>query len=338
MRNRSWKHLAFMAMVAPVLAGCDAIDSAIGGSTTEKPIIADQPLTTGVPETKLLSGTGGTRIAVLVDDQAITNTDIRRRAQFVKLRRLKGNPTAVARQELIDEAIKMREARRLNAVASDTAVDQAYARFAKRNKMPLNVLDKIMADRGVTKRGFKQFIRAQMSWQRAVGARMRSEGTTTAAPSAQPWLPAVGSTTRDTKEYTLQQVVFTVPKAERSQTLAAKTAAANRFRNQVTGCDNTRDLAKGLNDVAVLDRGRIRADQLPPDWRKEVETTQPGRATKVRQTPKGAEMLIVCRARDIKTVDGGADIFASEDFEEKASEFEKKYFAELKKKAVIKQR
>ncbi|MGI9353621.1 MAG: peptidylprolyl isomerase [Rhizobiaceae bacterium] len=325
-------------MTGLILSGCNWSNTSVQGSTSEKPVIADQPLTTGVPEKKLLSGKGGTRIAVLVNDNAITNTDIRRRAAFVKLRRVKGNPTTVAREELIDEAIKMQEARRLNAVVSDQQVNAAFARFAKNNKMPLKALDQIMVQRGVTKRGFKQFIRAQMSWSRVVSARIRSEGSGTAAPSSQRWLPALGSKTTDVKEFTLQQVVFTVPKAERGRTLAAKTAAAKRFRSQVTGCKTTRDLAKNLNNVAVLDLGRIRANRLPPEWRKDVETTTPGRATNVKQTPKGVEMLIVCRARDVKAIDNGLGAFENADLQKKASTLEKQYFAELKKKAVIRQR
>jgi len=321
-----------------MLAACNSSNPTIEGSTTENSIVADQPVTTGVPEKKLLSGKGGTRIAVLVNEDAITNTDIRRRAAFVKLRRMKGNASTIARKELIQEAIKMKEARRLNAVVRDQEVDAAYIRFAKGNKMPVNVLDKVLSQRGVTKRGFKQFIRAQMSWSRVVSARMRSEGAGGTAPSSQRWLAPVGSKTRDVKEFTLQQVVFTIPKAERSRTLAAKTAAANRFRNQISGCKTTRDLAKNLNNVAVLDRGRVRANRLPPEWRKDVEATAPGKATKVKSTPKGVEMLVVCRTRDVKTVDNGEDIFNNADLQKNTSKLEKKYLAELEKKAVIRQR
>ncbi len=322
-----------------MLAACNSTSSSIQGATSEKPIIADQPVSTGVPEKKLISGKGGTRIAVLVNNDAITNTDIRRRAAFVKLRRMKGNPTAIARKELIEESIKMQEAKRLNAVASEREVNAAYTRFAQRNKMPQKVLDQILTQRGVTKRGFKQFIRAQMSWSRAVGARARAEGTSPgAASNYQRWLPAVGQQTKEVKEYTLQQVVFTVPKAERSKTLSAKTAAARRFSSQVNGCKTTRDLAKNLKNVAVLDRGRVRANRLPPEWRKDVENTPPGKATKVKQTPKGVEMLIVCRARNIKAAESSADAFSGAGNQEKASALEKKYFAELEKKAVVKQR
>lgn len=332
------KAAAATVVAGMLLAACNSSSTTIQSSTTENSIVADQPVTTGVPEKKLLSGKGGTRIAVLVNEDAITNTDIQRRAAFVKLRRLKGGPSAIARKELIEEAIKMKEARRLNAVVRAQEVDAAYIRFAKRNKMPVNALDKILAQRGVTKRGFKQFIRAQMSWQRVVGARMRSEGAGGAKPNSQRWLAPAGSKTRDVKEFTLQQVVFTVPKTQRSRTLAAKTAAANRFRSQISSCKNTRDLAKNLDNVAVLDRGRVRANRLPPEWRKDVEATAPGRATRVKETPKGVEMLVVCRARDVRAVDNGTEIFNSGDLRKKATQLEKEYFAELEKKAVIKRR
>ena len=70
-----------------------------------------------------------------------------------------------------------------------------------------------------------------------------------------------------------------------------------------------------------------------------MENTAPGNATKVKQTPKGVEMLIVCRARDIKTADAGAEVFGDQICAGKGFErSRKKYLAELRDKAVVRER
>ncbi len=75
-----------------------------GGSVSDvKPLTADKPVTTGAPEIKKINKKGGTKYAVLVNNEPITTNDIKRRANFVKLRRMKGNRTALARKELIEE-------------------------------------------------------------------------------------------------------------------------------------------------------------------------------------------------------------------------------------------
>ena len=260
----------------------------------------------------------------------------------MKLRRIKGNSTSIAKKELIEEAMKMKEARRIRAVASDKEVDAAYVRFAKGNKMPVNVLTKILNQRGVTQRGFKQFIRAQMSWQRAVGARLRATGGRTTRPTApnyQSWLPDPENQGKKEKEYTLQQVVFIVPKAKRSSILSTRTSQAKSFRNRMSGCSNAKQLATSLKDVTVRDLGRMREHQLPSRWAKDIKTTGIGKVTRVQQTEKGAEMLAVCNERSVQSTApvGSEDLFSG-NIQKQASALEKTYLEELRKAAVIQER
>ena len=314
------------------LAACTQSDSPVTQT------LSTQPSVTGAPEIGKINARGGTKIAILVNKTPITTNQIKRRAAFVKLRNMKGNRTSIARKELIEEAIKMQEARRINAVASDAEVNAAYIRFAKRNKMPVNVLTRVLNQRGVTQRGFKDFIRANMSWQRAVGARMRSEASgDSAVPTSPSWLPAAGGKTGREKEYTIQQIVFIVPAAKRSSVLARRRAEAKRFRTQLRGCSNAKTLAAGLRDVTVLDRGRLLESRLPPRWKKEIIATPEGKVTRTKDDPKGIEMIAVCKTREVigtaNTSEG--DLFSGKNFQENATALEKKYYKELEERAVI---
>ena len=279
------------------------------------------------------------KIAILVNKQPITTNDIKRRAAFVKLRNIKGNRRKIATQELIDEAMKMQEARRIRTVVSQKEVDAAYLRFAKSNKMPPKVLSKILNKRGVTPRGFKQFIKAQMSWQRAIAVRYRAEanGGARQKRSSQAWLPSVGSQSAREKEFTIQQVVFIVPKSKRASQLNKRRAQAKNFRNRMNGCSNAQTMAASLKDVTVLDRGRLLQSGLPPEWKKELLNTKEGKVTRVRDTPRGLEMLAVCKTREVIGRSSGesADAFSGKKFQKAASALDKKYLAELKKRAVI---
>lgn len=331
-----------LALTSLILAACSQSDNALESSTTGNPVVVDKPLSTGAPAVARINKAGGTKIAVLVNDTAITTNDIRRRAAFVKLRRIKGNSSSIAKEELIEEALKMKEARRIRTVASDKEVDAAYVRFAKSNKMPVSALTKILNQRGVTQRGFKQYIRAQMSWQRAVGARLRATGgrtSTKAAPNYQTWLPDPENQGKQEKEYTLQQVVFIVPAAKRSSILSKRTAQAKSFRNRMNGCSNAKQLAGSLTDVTVRDLGRIREHKLPPRWAKDIKTTAAGKVTRVQQTEKGAEMLAVCNQRSVQSTApvGSEDLFSG-NIQKQASALDKSYLAELRKVAVIKER
>ena len=333
-----------LAMTTLLVTACSQSDEALQSSTTGNPVIADKPLTTGAPAVARINKAGGTKIAVLVDKTAITTNDIKRRAAFVKLRRIKGNSSSVAKKELIEEAIKMKEARRIKAVVSDSDVDAAYVRFAKNNKMPVNILTKILNERGVTQRGFKQYIRAQMSWQRAVGARLRATGgrPTPKTPERrkyQTWLPDADNQGKQEDVYTLQQVVFIVPNSKRSTSLSRRTAEAKQFRTRVDGCTNAKTLATSLKDVTVRDLGRVREHELPPRWAKDIKGKNAGTITRVQQTEKGAEFLAICNSRTVQSTApvGSEDLFNG-NVQKQASALEKTYLAELRERAVIQER
>ena len=319
-------------LLAGFIAGCT--------DSTPPPLIdPNSPRITGAPELKSLKGKGGTNIVVLVNKTPITSNHIQRRAAFVRLRRMKGNSNRIAKAELIDEAIKMREARRIGAVVGSSEVNAAYARFAKDNKMPVSSLNRMMAKSGVTERGFKDFIKASMSWQRAVAARLRSSPGGAGRPAGPSWLPAVGANSAQENEYTIQQIVFIVPQRKRKTLLAKRRAEAKRYRGNLRGCTNTRELAAGLTDVSVLDRGRLLESQLPPRWAKEIKGTPVGKPTRVRDDVKGVEMIVVCKTRQVIGQSTGIDSsLLSGGGKAASSKLEKEYLKEITDRAVIVER
>ena len=139
-------------------------------------------------------------------------------------------------------------------------------------------------------------------------------------------------------EYTIMQIVFTVPSSKRKAMLPRRRVEAKRYRAQLIGCTNARELAKGFKDVAVLDRGRLLEAELPPRWTKEIKTTPAGKVTRVKDDPKGVEMIAVCKTREV--IGGGRGINANllSGRSDSAGKVEKEYLAELKKRAVIQRR
>jgi len=314
--------------------------SACSQSTdTLKPVATDQPLVSGAPEIGRISSSGGTKIAVLVNKTPITSNQIKRRAAFVKLRRMKGNSTKIATDELIDDAIKLQEARRIGVAATDAEVNSAYIKFAKNNKMTVKAFDGMLARTGVTKRGFKDYIRAAMSWQRAVATKAQVESSQGGGGTPS-WLPAVGTQSSKETEYTIQQVIFIVPQGRRGAIMSQRRVEAQRFRSQFTGCDGTRQLAAGLKDVSVLDRGRMLESELPSQWAKSIKATPEGKLTRPQDDARGVEMIAVCKTREVvgQASDIDAGVLSGNAGNNSASSAEKKYFQDIKAKAVIQRR
>ncbi|ESW83037.1 peptidylprolyl isomerase [Mesorhizobium sp. M0074] len=275
-----------------------------------------------------------TEIKYVVNNIPITTGDIQHRAAFLRLQHRKGD----AGQEMIDQTLRLAEARRLGIRISDAQVDAAYQRFATSNKMPLKQLDGAMAQSGVTKEHFKEFIRAQMAWNQALTARSRS-GDGGGAMSEQDLVKRMlekGGSKPSATEYMLQQVIFVVPAAERTATLAKRKREADAMRARFNGCNTTREFAKGLIDVTVRDLGRVLAPQLPADWAEQIKATKVGGATTTRETDRGVEFIGICSSREVSDDKAAQMVFQSEGSNDKnADELSKKYVEELRKKARI---
>lgn len=345
--------LAFLPLA---LAACNTPTSAVEEAGTQ-PQQAQQPAAGGSQETvegetqseaksaniihrQSTVTQKGTNIKAVVNGQPITNYDVQRRASFLRLRRVGGDRNAKALEELVDQTIKMQEARRRNSLASSREVDEAYARFAKSNRMNTSQLNQLLSQAGVTSSHFKSFIRGQMSWQRAVSQKFRSETTAKSSQDALFEIRQSGGDKPETTEYLIEQTIFVVPgnRASDKGYIAQRRKDAEAFRKQFIRCDETVKQAAGMRDVTVRKLPRVLEPQLPERWADELTALAEGGVTEVKKTDRGIEFLAICKKQSVND-DMAAQVMSQakefESFNERGSEIADNYLAELKSKAQI---
>ena len=318
---------------------------ALGACSSTSETLSPTAGATGQTATRTAEALSGQRsfgaasqIPAVVNGEPITKTQISRRAAFLKLRRAPKTGTAAARDELVEETIKLQEARRRGVNVPDTRVNDAYANFAKGNRMTVSQLNQIMAKSGVTSAGFKDYIRAQIAWSSLVAQRSQAVGGGGALSEREAVARMLeqGGQKPTATEYLLQQIVFIVPQAKRTDAaVATRKREAEALRQRFTTCDATAGVAAGLKDVTVRDLGRKLAPELPADWKPLIEKTSEGRTTSVRTTPRGAEFLAVCRAREVSDDRTAQLVFATQDAAKDSGDEGAKYLAELKKQSKI---
>lgn len=275
-------------------------------------------------------------IAVVVNDQAITSYDVDRRAAFLKLQRRSGNLRSAATDELIDEALKRSAVQRAGYRIPDKQVDEAYANFAKSNNMSTSQLTNVLNQSGVTSKHFKEFIRLQIGWGYTVRARNSATQSLMSEQEVVAKMLEQGGDKPTSTEYTLQQVIFVVPQGQRSK-MSARRTEANNLRGRLNGCDGTFDKAKQLHDVTVRDLGRFLELQLPDNWSDEIKGLQTGQTTRVKDTERGVEFIIVCNARSVSD-DRVAQLEFSTKNIDNGGEAGAQFLEELRKGARIQRR
>ncbi|MGJ7037778.1 peptidyl-prolyl cis-trans isomerase SurA [Shinella sp. BE166] len=277
-------------------------------------------------------------VVAVVNNMPVTSGEIERRAAFLRLQRAKGNLRAMAREQMIEDALKRTEILRVRNSVSSSDVEAAYARFASSNKMTTQQLGQVLDRAGVGVEHFKQYIAVQMSWPRVVNARY--SGTATGKTLVER-MQANGGKKPVTTEYFLKQVIFVVPEKRRNAILGKRKAEAEASRSKFPGCDQAKVFAATMLDVSIRDLGRVLAPEMPEDWKPLIEKAD-GLTTGTRVTERGVEYLAICKKREVNDDVAAEMVFRAEDLAKsngnENDENSKKYLAELRKKATITER
>ncbi len=274
-------------------------------------------------------------IKITVNDVAITDTQISQRAKLLQLERRGSSNSArtrLAREELIDEQLKLQEAARLGTTPTDAQVADAYLNVSRNMRVSTDNLTRILNQGGVNSDTLKDRLRAAIAWNAVttsvVAARIQVSGAELDAQAA------AAATEADSIDYILKEVLFIIPRGSNVSS-SRRTAQANQYRRSFSGCDTAVELSLSYTDAAVIDLGRRHATQLPDALSNELSRLDVGGITSPRVVSNGVSMLAICS----KTVARDLTFATNELRQEVGTEMLKaeaeKYLAELRDKANI---
>ena len=276
-------------------------------------------------------------IRVLVNDKAVTSFDIAQRTKLMALAHEKGG-VKDATEQLINELIELDDAKKHGFTIPDSRVDDAYARISQNMKMTPDQLTKALASQGIVADTLKRRIRVQIIWTQLLQAKSRAESSIKSSDITKALLSDSKPDKLQSTEFTLQQILFVVPKGSPAGYVAERRREAEGFKLRFAGCDKSIDQAKGLKDVVVRNIGRRTSNELTGADGKEVQDTPIGKTTPPQQVDEGVMLVAVCATRSI-----AGDSLARGDIENKLMAEQTKgvgdqYLKELRGKAVIQYR
>jgi len=290
----------------------------------------------------------GASIKVVVNGEPVTTTEIAERARLLRLTNHMSGASVdrMAMEELVDERLKVQEAKRVGVEVSDAQVEQAFAGIAAHLKISPAQLAQGLASQGVSAANLKARIRTQILWQQLVVSRFNrtvniSDSQIVDALSKKQNEPATGGKNKaaakpegegTTAEYTLQQVILAVSK-ERSP--EARMREAEALRAKVTSCDGLVDLVKAIPESMVKPLGKRTEDEMPEVFRGLLADVPVGHLSKPNRTQLGIEMAAVCEKRELK---GDFQVRSKVEEELRTQEgevFARRYINDLRRIAVI---
>lgn len=273
-------------------------------------------------------------IALVVNGQPILTSEVSARSALHKLSG--GKPTQSAQDELIDEKLKMMEAKRYGMLPDDAQVNAAFASIAQRTKLTPDQFIKAIGQRGVSAQTLKDRIRAEMGWAQLI--RRKYAGQLAASQDVTAAMQARGQQNSKATQFTLRQIVFVVPKGASDALANQRRSEAIGARGRFSGCDGAVSFVSALRDVAVKDPVTRSSAQLGKEMSDMLSKTKIGGLTEPQRSEQGWEMIAVCERKDIAD-DSALRQAALEEVGGKAAEEKsKQYLAQLRSRAIIQRR
>ena len=236
------------------------------------------------------------QVVVIVNGEPITALDIEQRTKLNQLSTHKIPSRQEVLDELINEKLKVREAKKLGLEIPSSEIDTAYASVASRMRLTPEQLTEQLAKSGVNAATLKTRLKADMTWPQLVRGRFQAS----LQIGDKDILTAMDSKSSDSVgyDYTLRPILFLVPTGSAEALVEGRKREAEALRSRFQDCETGIAFARALKDVAVRDQLVRSSADIPAELRKVLDGVEVGRLTAPEVTKFGIEMFAICAKKE----------------------------------------
>jgi peptidyl-prolyl cis-trans isomerase SurA len=239
-----------------------------------------------------------------------------------------------ALDELIEERIKMQEAKRLNVIADKDAVDRIVKGMAERNKMTPEQFAEHIAKMGADISTMRQRIKASLSWSDVVKRRFGHQ-ISVLGNDIEHIIAAPG---QEDVELQLHRILLALPGNGGQTQVAQRLSEAERVRAQFADCKTMSSLASGIGGARFDDLGDRKPETIPEPTRTLLLSAADNEMLPPTIGEGGVELWAVCGRKVVKAEDKQRKT-AQEDSRQKEFEIlSKKHLKDLRQDAHIEYR
>jgi peptidyl-prolyl cis-trans isomerase SurA len=279
-------------------------------------------------------------VAVMVNGDPITSFDIEQRSKLNFLTTHKPADRQQVVNELIDEKLKIKEAKKFGVDPTGSDVDQSYSAMSERMRLTPEQLTKSLESQGIRPDTLKARIKADMVWASLVRGRYK-ESLQVGEKDVEAAVQVDGGDEKQQAgafEYKMQPIVLIVPRGSAPAAIEARQKEAEALRTRVQSCAEANAFFKSMPNAAIRETVTKTSADLPPVLRELLDKTPLGHLTAPEVTKQGIEMVALC-GRNPTTVDTPKkkemrEKMYTQKFEAKS----KWYLQEIRKAAMIEYR
>src|SRR3954463_2227107 len=279
-------------------------------------------------------------IAVMVNGEPITHYDIEQRTKLNTLSHKAATKQQVI-NELIDEKVKIKEAKKFGVDPSSSDIDSAFTQMSSRMRTTPELLTKSLEAQGIRTETLKSRIRADMVWGSLVRGRFKESlqvGEKDVAAAVEVNADDKDKPQTESFEYQMRPIVLIVPRGAAPAAAEIRRKEAEALRARIQTCDEATALFKSMQNAAIREPVSKTSADVPAPLRDVLDKTPIGHLTAPEVTKQGIEMVALC-GRKPTTVDTPKKREVREKmFSEKFEKKSKAYLEEIRKAAMIEYR
>jgi peptidyl-prolyl cis-trans isomerase SurA len=243
-----------------------------------------------------------------------------------------------AMEELIDERLKMQEAKKLNVIASDDEVDKIVKGIAERNKQSLDQFAKSLSGMGADIASMRSRFKATLSWNDVI---RRKFGHMIAISERDIERYVSKSSTAgadDQVELQLQRVMMPLSGKLDQKAAAAHLKEAELVRSRFTGCSTMSAAAAGVAGAKFENVGARRPTQFQEPTRSMLLAAKSGEMLPAQVGKDGIELWAVCGRTVVKADEAKRSEAEGQLRQNEMEMLSKRYLRDLRQDASIEYR
>jgi peptidyl-prolyl cis-trans isomerase SurA len=240
-----------------------------------------------------------------------------------------------ALEELIEERLKLQEAKRLNISIEDAQVDDIIKGIAERNKMTPDQFAQHLKTMGVDIEAMKARFRATLAWTSVVRRRFSAQVSVNQRELDR----MVSSATEgeDEVELTLHRITLPIPGKIDQKVMAKRLDEADRIWRSFKGCSSSAALAKN-QDVKFENLGVRKPSSISEPTRSLLLNAKDGEMVPPNMSAQGIELYAVCSRKVVKAEEKKRDQVAQELQQKEFEVLARRHLRDLRQDAHIEYR
>jgi peptidyl-prolyl cis-trans isomerase SurA len=279
-------------------------------------------------------------VAVMVNGEPITNYDIEQRSKLTTLSTHKTPDRQQVLSELIDEKLKIKEAKKFGVDPGVSDVDQSYAQMSSRMRITPDQLTKSLESQGIRPDTLKSRLKTEMVWGSLVRGRFK-ESLQVGEKDVAAAVKGSGGDEKqegDAFEYKMQPIVLVVPRGSGPAAIEARQKEAEALRSRVQTCEEANSFFKSMQNAAIREAVIKTSADIPAVLRELLDKTPVGHLTPPEVTKQGVEMVALCDRKPTTLDSPKKREIREKMYAEKYEAKSKAYLEEIRKAAMIEYR